>query len=45
MPEVMMNMPEVNHLAANIRMLLMDVDGVLTDGKVFGIPDPSGRHR
>ena len=35
-------MPEVNEIAANIRMLLMDVDGVLTDGKVFGIPDPSG---
>jgi 3-deoxy-D-manno-octulosonate 8-phosphate phosphatase (KDO 8-P phosphatase) len=32
----------INALAANIRMLLMDVDGVLTDGKVFGIPDSSG---
>jgi 3-deoxy-D-manno-octulosonate 8-phosphate phosphatase (KDO 8-P phosphatase) len=32
----------VNEIAANIRMLLMDVDGVLTDGKVFGVPDPSG---
>jgi 3-deoxy-D-manno-octulosonate 8-phosphate phosphatase (KDO 8-P phosphatase) len=32
----------VNEIAANIRMLLMDVDGVLTDGKVFGIPDPAG---
>lgn len=44
----MMNMSSVKttlgvtEIAANIRMLLMDVDGVLTDGKVFGIPDPSG---
>jgi len=38
----MKNMSAVNELAANIRMLLMDVDGVLTDGKVFGIPDASG---
>ena len=35
-------MPEVNEIAAGIRMLLMDVDGVLTDGKVFGVPDASG---
>src|ERR1700761_5431215 len=35
-------MPEVNEIAANIKMLLMDVDGVLTDGKVFGVPDASG---
>jgi 3-deoxy-D-manno-octulosonate 8-phosphate phosphatase (KDO 8-P phosphatase) len=33
---------EVREIAANIRMLLMDVDGVLTDGKVFGIPDHTG---
>ena len=38
----MINMPELTAIAANIRMLLMDVDGVLTDGKVFGVPDPSG---
>ena len=38
----MKNMSEVNEIAASIRMLLMDVDGVLTDGKVFGVPDPSG---
>ncbi len=38
----MKNMSAVNEVAANIRMLLMDVDGVLTDGKVFGVPDPSG---
>jgi len=34
--------PGVTETAAKIRMLLMDVDGVLTDGKVFGVPDPSG---
>jgi 3-deoxy-D-manno-octulosonate 8-phosphate phosphatase (KDO 8-P phosphatase) len=34
--------PGVTEIAANIRMLLMDVDGVLTDGKVFGVPGPSG---
>ncbi len=38
----MKNMSEVTDIAANIRMFLMDVDGVLTDGKVFGVPDPSG---
>ena len=38
----MKNMSAVTDIAANIRMLLMDVDGVLTDGKVFGVPDPSG---
>lgn len=38
----MRNMPEVTEIAANIRMLLMDVDGVLTDGKVFGVPDAAG---
>src|ERR1700685_1529393 len=29
-------------LAANIRLLLMDVDGVLTDGKLLNVPDASG---
>jgi len=29
-------------IAASIRMLLMDVDGVLTDARVFGIPDSTG---
>ncbi len=32
----------VNELAANIRMFLMDVDGVLTDARVFGVPGPTG---
>jgi 3-deoxy-D-manno-octulosonate 8-phosphate phosphatase (KDO 8-P phosphatase) len=34
--------PSVSELAANIRLFLMDVDGVLTDGKVFGVPDSTG---
>ena len=32
----------VNDVAGNIRMFLMDVDGVLTDGRVFGIPNHTG---
>ena len=35
-------MSSVTEIAAKIRMFLMDVDGVLTDGRVFGIPDASG---
>src|ERR1700689_552356 len=34
--------PGLTEIAAHIPMPLMDVDGVLTDGKVFGVPDPSG---
>jgi 3-deoxy-D-manno-octulosonate 8-phosphate phosphatase (KDO 8-P phosphatase) len=30
-------------LAAATRLLLMDVDGVLTDGKLYNVPDPSGK--
>lgn len=33
----------VTELAANIRLLLMDVDGVLTDGKLYNVPDPAGQ--
>jgi 3-deoxy-D-manno-octulosonate 8-phosphate phosphatase (KDO 8-P phosphatase) len=33
---------EVAARAAKIRMLLMDVDGVLTDGKLYFIPDGAG---
>jgi len=29
--------------AAQIRLLLMDVDGVLTDGKVYNVPDANGK--
>ena len=32
----------VNELAAQIRMLLMDVDGVLTDGRLYNVPDAGG---
>jgi 3-deoxy-D-manno-octulosonate 8-phosphate phosphatase (KDO 8-P phosphatase) len=32
----------VSELAAQIRLLLMDVDGVLTDGKLYNVPDPAG---
>ncbi len=29
--------------AARVQLLLMDVDGVLTDGKLYNLPDSSGR--
>lgn len=29
--------------AARVRLLLMDVDGVLTDGKLYNLPDADGR--
>jgi 3-deoxy-D-manno-octulosonate 8-phosphate phosphatase (KDO 8-P phosphatase) len=31
-----------SELAARVRLLLMDVDGVLTDGRLYGVPDASG---
>src|ERR1700722_17962883 len=33
---------DVNALASKIRLLLMDVDGVLTDGKLYNVPAPDG---
>jgi 3-deoxy-D-manno-octulosonate 8-phosphate phosphatase (KDO 8-P phosphatase) len=33
---------EATQLAAKIRLLLMDVDGVLTDGKLINVPDAAG---
>jgi 3-deoxy-D-manno-octulosonate 8-phosphate phosphatase (KDO 8-P phosphatase) len=33
---------EFQRLAAGIRVLLMDVDGVLTDGRLFFFPGPGG---
>jgi 3-deoxy-D-manno-octulosonate 8-phosphate phosphatase (KDO 8-P phosphatase) len=33
----------ITELAAGIRLLLMDVDGVLTDGKLYNVPDPTGK--
>ena len=32
----------LRELARNVRLLLMDVDGVLTDGLLFNVPDPQG---
>ncbi len=34
---------EVHHLAAGIKVLLMDVDGVLTDGRLYFFPGPDGK--
>ncbi len=36
-------MASVNELAARVRLLLMDVDGVMTDGRLYNVPDPQGR--
>ena len=33
---------DVTGRASKIRMLLMDVDGVLTDGKLYNVPAPDG---
>ena len=35
--------PEVIELASKVRLLLMDVDGVLTDGRLYNVPDPAGK--
>ena len=35
--------PDVMARAAKIKLLLMDVDGVLTDGKLYFIPGPDGQ--
>ena len=34
--------PEIRARAAKIKLLLMDVDGVLTDGKLYHFPDRDG---
>ena len=34
---------EITKLASKIRLLLMDVDGVLTDGKLYNVPGPGGK--
>jgi 3-deoxy-D-manno-octulosonate 8-phosphate phosphatase (KDO 8-P phosphatase) len=36
-------MEEINRLAANVSLLLMDVDGVLTDGHLYNVPAPGGQ--
>jgi len=33
---------DIDSLASKIRLLLMDVDGVLTDGKLYNVPDLRG---
>ncbi|MCC7176441.1 MAG: HAD hydrolase family protein [Bryobacterales bacterium] len=35
-------MEAVTRLAAGVKLLLMDVDGVLTDGKLINLPSPDG---
>ncbi len=35
--------PDIQRRAARIRLLLMDVDGVLTNGLLFVVPGPDGR--
>ena len=35
-------MASVQELASRIRLLLMDVDGVLTDGRLYNVPDAQG---
>ena len=34
---------DLQKAAAGIRLLLMDVDGVLTDGKLYNVPGPEGK--
>lgn len=34
---------DIAQLASKIRLLLMDVDGVLTDGKLYNVPGPDGK--
>jgi 3-deoxy-D-manno-octulosonate 8-phosphate phosphatase (KDO 8-P phosphatase) len=33
---------DLTERAAKIQMILMDVDGVLTDGRLYNVPDPQG---
>ena len=35
--------PDVCERAAKTKLLLMDVDGVLTNGKLYNVPDPEGK--
>jgi len=35
--------PEVREKLARVKLLLMDVDGVLTDGKIYNVPGPDGK--
>jgi 3-deoxy-D-manno-octulosonate 8-phosphate phosphatase (KDO 8-P phosphatase) len=38
-----MEKENITELASRIRLLLMDVDGVLTDGKLYNVPDHEGK--
>ncbi|MBI1897150.1 MAG: HAD hydrolase family protein [Acidobacteria bacterium] len=33
---------DIRERAARVKLLLMDVDGVLTDGRLYNVPDPAG---
>ncbi len=33
---------DVNQLASRVKLLLMDVDGVMTDGRLYNVPDAAG---
>src|SRR6266436_6105028 len=35
--------PEIQQRARGVRLLLMDVDGVLTDGRLLNVPGPDGK--
>jgi 3-deoxy-D-manno-octulosonate 8-phosphate phosphatase (KDO 8-P phosphatase) len=35
--------PDIESRAARIKLLLMDVDGVLTNGQLFNVPGPDGK--
>lgn len=35
--------PELQQRASRVRLLLMDVDGVLTDGRLINVPGPGGK--
>ena len=34
---------DVNQLATRVKLLLMDVDGVMTDGRLYNVPGPDGK--
>jgi 3-deoxy-D-manno-octulosonate 8-phosphate phosphatase (KDO 8-P phosphatase) len=34
--------PQLQQRAAKIRLLLMDVDGVITNGLIYNVPGPKG---
>ncbi|HZT31128.1 MAG TPA: HAD hydrolase family protein [Bryobacteraceae bacterium] len=34
---------DITALASRVRLLLMDVDGVMTDGKLYNVPGPDGK--